>query len=215
MFFTQSGFTLAEMLVVVAIIAILSSIALPSYKKYVTKAKTTEAKLDLSTAFTAQQVLYSDFGTYAYCWALYANLPDKASAPGTTYYIVPLNYYSYGFDVYPGWFGTLGAAWTAHSWGDYYISDNGGNNLCTQQFGPIWGRKGIPTGQAPDISQPGLGKTLFNSVVNLTQKTFTIGALGWPQLRDFSLASTANADFGLLMKKRTSLGFRYHQNKIT
>jgi type IV pilus assembly protein PilA len=65
----QDGFTLVELMVVVAIIGLLSAVAIPNFKKYQAKAKTSEAKLQLAAAYTAQQSFFSDFDTYAVCLA--------------------------------------------------------------------------------------------------------------------------------------------------
>ena len=43
----QSGFTLVELMVVVAIIGLLSAVAIPNFKKYQAKSKISEAKLQL------------------------------------------------------------------------------------------------------------------------------------------------------------------------
>jgi type IV pilus assembly protein PilA len=63
----QDGFTLVELMVVVAIIGLLSAVAIPNFKKYQAKSKTSEAKLQLSAAYTAQQSFYSDFNIYHHC----------------------------------------------------------------------------------------------------------------------------------------------------
>ncbi len=63
----QDGFTLVELMVVVAIIGVLSAVAVPNFKKYQAKSKTSEAKLQLSAAYTAQQSFYSDYDTYHTC----------------------------------------------------------------------------------------------------------------------------------------------------
>src|SRR3546814_10090944 len=49
----QQGFTLIELMIVVAIIAILAAIALPAYSDYVKKAKVSEVILAASSARTA------------------------------------------------------------------------------------------------------------------------------------------------------------------
>ncbi len=61
------GFTLVELMVVVAIIGILSAIAVPNFKKYQAKAKQSEAKIALSGIYTAEVGALADFDTYASC----------------------------------------------------------------------------------------------------------------------------------------------------
>lgn len=65
----QSGFTLVELMIVVAIIGVLSAVAVPNFKKYQAKAKTSEAKVQLAAAYTALQAFYGDFGAYSTCLA--------------------------------------------------------------------------------------------------------------------------------------------------
>lgn len=63
----QDGFTLVELMVVVAIIGLLSAVAVPNFKKYQAKAKISEAKLQLSAAYTAEQAFFSDYNIYHHC----------------------------------------------------------------------------------------------------------------------------------------------------
>jgi type IV pilus assembly protein PilE len=61
----QKGFTLIEIMVVVAIIGILASIALPSYTNYVKKGKAAEATSTLATARVKMEQFFQDNRTYA------------------------------------------------------------------------------------------------------------------------------------------------------
>jgi len=63
----QQGFTLVELMVVVAIIGLLSSVAIPNFRKYQAKSKMAEAKLQLSALYTAESAFFSDFNIYATC----------------------------------------------------------------------------------------------------------------------------------------------------
>jgi type IV pilus assembly protein PilA len=61
------GFTLVELMIVVAIIGILSAVAIPNFRKYQAKSKTSEAKLQLSATYTAEQAFFGDYGIYHTC----------------------------------------------------------------------------------------------------------------------------------------------------
>jgi len=61
---TNKGFTLIELMVVVAIIGIISAVALPSYTSYVTRGNRTEAMELLTEIMSAQQRYATKNRTY-------------------------------------------------------------------------------------------------------------------------------------------------------
>lgn len=79
----SEGFTLVELMVVVAIIGILSAVAIPNFKQYQAKAKTSEAKLQLAAVYSAETALQSDWDSFGTCLLDMGYLP-----PGRGYYVI-------------------------------------------------------------------------------------------------------------------------------
>jgi type IV pilus assembly protein PilE len=80
----ERGFTLIELMVTVAIVAILAAIAFPSYQRYVLRSHRVEAQAVLSEAAARQERYYSQNNAYA----------STAAALNMTSNVNALQYYS-------------------------------------------------------------------------------------------------------------------------
>jgi prepilin-type N-terminal cleavage/methylation domain-containing protein len=61
----RTGFSLIELMIVVAIIAFLAMISVPSFMKFLAKAKRTEAYMNLSSLYAAEKAYWAEHGTYS------------------------------------------------------------------------------------------------------------------------------------------------------
>lgn len=83
----QKGFTLIELMIVVAIIGILAAVAIPAYSQYTKKAKFTEVVQATQAIKTAVEVCANDLGTLVGCAASSAGIPANIANTNPTKYV--------------------------------------------------------------------------------------------------------------------------------
>ena len=71
---TKAGFTLIELMISVAIVGILASIAVPNFSRYQLKVKSAEARTLLGTIVVSEESFAAEYGNYA-------QLPATPAAP--------------------------------------------------------------------------------------------------------------------------------------
>ena len=87
----KKGFTLIELMIVVAIIGILAAIAIPNFIKFQARSKTGEAKANLKGIFTSEKSYYQEHDSYNADMLLVGFNPERG------------NRYAYWFAASPVW----------------------------------------------------------------------------------------------------------------
>ena len=72
---SQKGFTLIELMIVVAIIGILAAIAIPNFLRFQLRARSSEGKTNIAALRTAQESYQAEFGAYVSSLAVPAAVP--------------------------------------------------------------------------------------------------------------------------------------------
>lgn len=164
--FLQKGFTLIELMIVVAIIGILAAVALPAYQDYTVRAKVSEAVIAGSSAKTAMSESYA------------SDSIAGLNAMATTYNVTPLadKQSKYVANICVGAAGVAGAICApfaaSTTWPIFVtVAANIGN--------------GIPAG----LNNQTL--VLSPNVQNAAPVTGSIGALDWACASVTNAASTA------------------------
>jgi type IV pilus assembly protein PilA len=174
---SNKGFTLVELMVVVAIIGILSAIAIPNFKTYQAKAKTSEAKIQLASIYQAEIAIQSDFDSFATC------LTDAG-------YIAPTegNYYALGFPA-------------ANTTANGIVRSNGGTCNDAGTFGFPAKKKVagliMTVNDLGSVVGAGFTNGFTSPQVSNTGNAFLAGAIGTISTDSTKTANTTNDTWGI------------------
>lgn len=93
---SRRGFTLIELMIVVAIVAFLSMVSVPSFMRYMAKTKRVEAYMNLGSIYTAEKMYWAEHNCYTsqLCGASGAGWKPEGYAGGGS---KERFYYTYGF----------------------------------------------------------------------------------------------------------------------
>ena len=80
---SKKGFTLIELMIVVAIIGILAAIAIPNFLRFQLKSKSSEGKVNIAAIRTAEESYLAEFGQYVTAAAEPAAIPGPIKAQFT------------------------------------------------------------------------------------------------------------------------------------
>ncbi len=161
----EAGFTLIELMIVVAIIGILATVAIPNFQRFQAKARTSEGKLALSAAFTAEKAFLAEADTYSACLNQIGYIPDGYGGTGTRWYTVG--------------FGSTAAGAAACGVGGANVCNNAAaqvNTNCSVAFGNV-AYEATKTLDPANLAAMQV-ITILDGNSSITTTTFGIGAIG-------------------------------------
>jgi type IV pilus assembly protein PilA len=196
----EDGFTLVELMIVVAIIGVLSAVAIPNFKKYQAKAKTSEAKVQLAAAYTAEQAFYGDFGMYANCLSYMGYDPTNEKAS---------RYYAVGFLTAPV---TLDTGMAASA------TNSGVSTECIDTAASTWKVSGLANSATDTLAQFDAGKTVggtdpitFGGTIAFNAVTILESQASGDQ--EFTLAAQGTISTDKITNANNSV-FKINENKV-
>lgn len=158
---SREGFSLVELMVVVAIIGVLAAIAIPNYNSYQANARTAEARVGLGAVFTAMESTRLETQSY---WAC---LGAMGFSGGTG----AQQFYAYGVDVA----GTVTGANCGAAGGVACNGAAGQPITCADGAGMTFFNANTA---APGVAAAARGDL---PAATITSAAFTIGAAGHPR----------------------------------
>jgi type IV pilus assembly protein PilA len=75
----QKGFTLVELMIVVAIIGVLASVAIPNFVKFQARSKQAEPKANLKALFVAQRTYFSERDSFSSSMSNIGFIPERGN----------------------------------------------------------------------------------------------------------------------------------------
>jgi type IV pilus assembly protein PilA len=178
---SNKGFTLIELMIVVAIIGILAAIAIPNFLRFQLKSKSSEGKVNLAAIRTAEASYLAEFGVYVPAGvAPNAGIPGSSKAifaelanPGGDFNTLGWTpegqvFFQYGVSVNAN----PGLAFTATA-----TADIDGDGVITQQWAYV---KSIPNsvpaaGDASGLNALCLGSGVWDAAANAASAVDTVG----------------------------------------
>ena len=94
---SEHGFTFIELMVVVAIIGVISALALPSYQIHQARSRQKEATIALGALYTSQRIFHAETGSFTACIKQTGYSPDVSTSgsnatAGGRFYFLGFNY---------------------------------------------------------------------------------------------------------------------------
>lgn len=123
----QRGFTLIELMIVVVIIGVLASIAIPSYNDYVLRGKLTEAHTELATMRVKMEQFFQDTRDYS-----------SACTAGTVATTPTGKYFTYACTLAANTYTVTATGVTAQGTGGFKYTINHNNVRATTEVPTGW-----------------------------------------------------------------------------
>ncbi len=176
MFKNQKGFSLVELMIVVAIIGILAAVAVPNFKKFQAKAKQSEAKSLLSNFYASAQAIHGEVGVYPGNFIGTGFKPDGR----LTYRIFSDDNVNAGANSYPG----------------YVAADDDCQSTDAAPAAAAPGVHAVACAAAYRASWNENPATVFSPTVAFPAATAPFAMATVPVIADHTFTTTAVADIG-------------------